>query len=288
MADRGWRMAARAAVRHALAEDLPDGDVTSEATVPVATRARGTFVCKAPAVVCGLDVAREVFRQVGGVRFTPRAKDGDRVAKGAAIADVSGRARAILAGERTALNFLQQLSGVATMTRAFVELARGTRAKILDTRKTTPGLRALEKYATRCGGGANHRASLSDAALIKDNHIAAAGGAERIREAVLALRLRRGPRFRIEIEAQTPELALLFATLPVDVVMLDNLPVPAMKRLVPAMRRINARLIIEASGGIGLKTARAVARTGVDWISVGALTHSAPAVDISLDVELSR
>ncbi len=275
-------------VRRALAEDLPAGDVTSEATVYPARRAVGLFHCKQKAVVCGLDVAREVFRQVGGAKLTPCVKDGARVAKGAVIAEIAGKARSILAGERTALNLMQRLSGVATLTRAFVDRVRGTRAKILDTRKTTAGLRSLEKRAVVCGGGTNHRMSLSDAALIKDNHIEAVGDEERLRESILALRVKRGPGFRIEIEAQTEEQALLFSTFDVDVVMLDNLAPPVMRKLVPVMRKLNPGLTIEASGGINLKTVRAVAECGVDWISVGAITHSAPAVDISLELHLPR
>ncbi len=281
-------MSRRRAVALALREDLGRGDVTSAATVPPSRRAVGLFLAKQPAVVAGLDVAAEVFRQVGGARFVPKARDGARVRKGDVVAEISGRARSILAGERTALNFLQRLSGVATLTRRYVDAVRGTRARILDTRKTTPGLRELEKRAVLAGGGTNHRMGLWDAALIKDNHVEAAGDDEALRAAVAALRRRRGPGFRIEIEAQTPEQALLFSTFDVDVVMLDNLPVAAMARLVPRMRAINPSILVEASGGITLKTVAAVARTGVDWISVGALTHSAPAVDLSLELHLPR
>ncbi len=276
------------AVRRALHEDLAHGDVTSEATVYPARRAVGLFHCKQRAVIAGLDAAKEVFRQVGGAKFTPTVRDGARVQKGHVIAEIAGRARSILAGERTALNFLQRLSGVATLTRAFVDRVRGTQAKILDTRKTTPGLRALEKRAVLAGGGVNHRMSLGDAALVKDNHIEAAGDDERLREAVLALRAGRGPAFRVEIEAQTVDQALLFATFDVDVLMLDNIGAPVMRKLVPVLRKLNPSLTIEASGGISLKTVRAVAETGVDWISAGAVTHSAPAVDISLELHLPR
>lgn len=278
----------REIVRRALDEDLAGGDAASEATIPPSLRASGRVVAKTEGVVCGLEVAREVFRQAGGTAFVPAARDGARMRRGQALARVSGRARSILAAERTALNFLQQLSGVATLTRAFVERVRGTRARILDTRKTVPGLRALQKYAVRCGGGANHRRSLGDAALIKDNHLRAVGDPEAIREMVLALRLRRGPDFPIEIEAQSAEEALLFSTFPVDVVMLDNLPVATMRKLVPAMRKLNPGLTIEASGGVTLDTVRSIARTGVDRISVGALTHSARSVDLSLELRWGR
>ena len=276
-------MTLRSIVAAALAEDIGRGDVTSESTVPASTRALGRLVARQKAVVAGLDVAREVFKQVGGVVWSARAKDGDRVRPGLVVAEVRGKARSILGGERVALNFLQRLSGVATLTRAFVDAVKGTGAKILDTRKTTPGMRVIEKAAVRAGGGTNHRIGLGDAAIIKDNHIAASGS---VAAAVEDLRRRRGPRFRIEIEAQSRAQALAFAELDLDVLMLDNMPVPAMRRLVGELRRIRPRLLIEASGGVTLKTVRAVAKTGVDWISVGALTHSAPAADFSLDLTL--
>ena len=268
-------------VSAALAEDVGRGDVTSEAAVPATSWTCGCLVARQRAVVAGLDVAREVFRQVGGTTWRARAKDGDRVRRGQVVAEIRGLARSILTGERVALNFLQRLSGTATLTRAFVDAVKGTGAKILDTRKTTPGLRLLEKAAVRAGGGTNHRVRLDDAALIKDNHISAT---ESVAAAVEQLRRRRGPRFRIEIEAQSRAQALAFAELDIDVLMLDNLSVPAMRRLVPEVRAIRPKLLIEASGGVTLETVRAIAETGVDWISVGALTHSAPAVDFSLDL----
>jgi nicotinate-nucleotide pyrophosphorylase (carboxylating) len=271
----------RSTVAAALAEDVGRGDVTSEAAIPRNTRSTGRLVARQNAVVAGLDVAREVFRQVGGVAWRSRAKDGDGVRPGQGVAEIRGRARSILTAERVALNFLQRLSGTATLTREFVDAVKGTGAKILDTRKTTPGLRALEKAAVRAGGGTNHRFGLYDAALIKDNHIAACGS---IPVALEALRRRKGPRFRIEIEAQSRAQALAFAELDIDVLMLDNMPAPVLRRLVPELRRIRPRLLIEASGGVTLKSVRAIATSGVDWISVGALTHSAPAVDFSLDL----
>ena len=267
-------------VSSALAEDIGRGDVTSEATIRASTRAIGRLVARQRAVVAGLDVAREVFRQVGGVTWRARAKDGDAVKPGRVVAEVRGRARSILAGERVALNFLQRLSGTATLTRAFVDAVKGTGARILDTRKTTPLLRDLEKAAVLAGGGMNHRFGLDDAALIKDNHIAASRS---IASSVDALRRRRGPRFRIEIEAQSRAQALAFAELDIDVLMLDNISAPGMRRVVRHVRRVRPRLVLEASGGITLKTVRAVAKTGVDWISVGALTHSAVSLDVALD-----
>lgn len=243
-----------------------------------AARARGRFVAKQDLVLCGAGFAAEVFRQVGA-RFSSRAKDGDRIRKGAAFAAVAGPARRVLAGERTALNFVQQLSGVATLTRRFVELARPVR--VYDTRKTTPGLRLVEKYAVRCGGGNNHRIGLSDGVMIKDNHVAAVGDLETLREKVFELAEKGLP---IVIEAQTLEQAILFATFPVDVLMLDNFSAAGLARAVRAVRSVHPRLQIEASGGVSLDTVGAIARTGVDRVSVGALTHSAPAVDISLEL----
>ncbi|MBI4563531.1 MAG: carboxylating nicotinate-nucleotide diphosphorylase [Planctomycetes bacterium] len=271
-------------VAQALAEDVGSGDVTSEATIPFDRRAVGMIVLKRPAVICGLPLAREVFRRLGGAALAPLVKDGARARSGRAVARVTGKARSILTGERVALNFLQRLSGIATLTRAFVDAVRGTGARILDTRKTTPGCRLLERYAVRAGGGTNHRFGLFDAALIKDNHIQGAGDLEALRRAVAALRRRRGARFRIEIEAQTPEQALVFATWEVDALLLDNMSVAALRSLVPRLRRANPALTLEASGGVTLKSVRAIAATGVDWISVGALTHSAPAIDLSLDL----
>jgi nicotinate-nucleotide pyrophosphorylase (carboxylating) len=263
-------------VRRALEEDGALRDLTGPIVGNV--RARGRLVAKQDLVACGLDVARDAFRQVGAA-LVPRVKDGARLKKGAVLATVSGPARRILAGERVALNFLQRLSGVATLTRRFVELARP--ARIFDTRKTTPGLRALEKHAVRCGGGHNHRAGLHDGVMIKDNHIAAVGDLEALREKVHALAARRLP---IVIEAQSLEQALVFSTFPVQVLMLDNFAPAALRRIVRLVRAVHPRLEIEASGGVNLKTVRAIARTGVDRISVGALTHSAPACDISLDL----
>jgi nicotinate-nucleotide pyrophosphorylase (carboxylating) len=264
-------------VRRALQEDGAFRDLTS----PIVgnARARGWFLAKQDLVLCGMGPAAETFRLVGA-RFTPKTKDGRRLKRGAVFATVEGPARRVLAGERTALNFLQQLSGVATITRRFVDLAKP--AKVFDTRKTTPGLRALEKYAVRCGGGHNHRSGLHDGVMIKDNHIAAINDLEILREKVYELALKRVP---IVIEAQTMEEAVLFATFPVDVVMLDNFSVPRLRRAVALVRKVNPSIALEASGGVNLKTVRAIARTGVDRVSVGALTHSAPAVDISLEFE---
>jgi nicotinate-nucleotide pyrophosphorylase (carboxylating) len=264
-------------VRRALREDGAFRDLTSPIVGNAKARAR--FLAKEDLVVCGMRQAAETFRFVGA-RFTPRVRDGQRVRRGSTLATVSGPARRILAGERTALNFLQQLSGVATLTRRFALLARP--AKVFDTRKTTPGLRVLEKHAVRCGGGHNHRTGLHDGVMIKDNHISAIGDLDVLRERVHELALKHVP---IVIEAQTIGEALLFATFPVQVLLLDNFTPSLLRRAVRLVRRVNPGIPIEASGGVNLKSIRTIARTGVDRVSVGALTHSAPAVDISLEFE---
>lgn len=263
-------------VKRALLEDGAFRDLTS-AIIPN-RRATGIFLAKQDMVVCGLDVARRAFRHVG-VAFAPKVRDGKAVKKGAVLATVTGPARRILAGERTALNFVQQLSGVATITRRFVELAKP--ARVYDTRKTTPGLRELEKYAVRCGGGYNHRMGLHDGVMIKDNHIAALGDLDALREKVESIAASGRP---IVLEAASHGDALLFATFPIQVLMLDNFTVPGLRRAVRAVRKLNPSLEIEASGGVTLATVRSIARTGVDRVSVGALTHSAPAADISLEL----
>ena len=287
------------AVADALAEDLGlSGDITTDATVPAKAVARAVFAARKPGVVSGLAVAQATFAALDPkVKFTPLAADGDAVVAGNAIARVSGPARAILTGERVALNFMGRMSGIATLTRAYVDAVAGTKAAIVDTRKTTPGLRAFEKYAVRCGGGMNHRVGLFDAIMIKDNHIAACGGLE---PALRAARARAGHLVKIEVEVDTlaqldEVLALTFpaVTKPgiasqgaagrlADVVLLDNMT-PAQLR--DAVARVAGRLLTEASGGVSLATVRAIAETGVDLISAGALTHSAPVLDLGLDFE---
>ena len=277
--------ALRDAVARALAEDRVLEDVTTQATVPPDQFGRGSLLVKQDGVLCGLDAAREVFRQLGGaVAIEARAADGDAVARGQVVATLAGPLAALLSGERVALNFLQRLSGIATLTRAFVErAAEGGAARITDTRKTTPGLRALERYAVRAGSGHNHRDTLADLVLIKDNHLAAAAA----RGVALPELLRevRGhaphPR-RIEVEAPDVETALLAIEAGADIVMLDNMEVASMREAVEAAA---GRVVLEASGGVNLDSVRQIAATGVDLISVGALTHSAPALDISLEVE---
>jgi nicotinate-nucleotide pyrophosphorylase (carboxylating) len=269
-----------AIVRRALEEDLGDGDVTTRCTIGPDAWVTGRLLAKAPGVVAGLEVVRSVFGLLDArVRLAPRVADGEEVEARTVVADISGPGRAVLSGERVALNFLQRMSGIATLTRRFVEAARGTRAVILDTRKTAPGLRALDKWAVRLGGGQNHRMGLYDMVLIKDNHIAAVGS---ITEAVA--RVRAGdPRHRpIEVEVTTlAELGEALA-LGVDRIMLDNMSHEQMRE---AVRITSGRIPLEASGGVRLDTVQAIAATGVDFISAGAITHSISALDISLDLD---
>jgi len=269
----------RQIVRRALAEDLGWGDVTTEATVGAEVRGHGTIVVKAPCVLAGLDVAAEVFRQLDpAVHITLRNRDGDRTEPGAVAAEVRGAAALMLTAERTALNFLQRLSGIATLTRRYVDAAGG-RITVLDTRKTTPTLRALEKYAVRAGGGCNHRSGLDDGILIKDNHVRLAVG---VAEAVKRMKAAR-QEMLVEVEAQS--LADVEAAIDAgaDVILLDNLP---LEQIHQAVGRIAGRAKIEISGGVSLDRMPELARTGADYVSVGALTHSAPAVDLSFEIDL--
>ncbi|MYE46942.1 MAG: carboxylating nicotinate-nucleotide diphosphorylase [Chloroflexi bacterium] len=275
----------RDAVARSLAEDRVLEDVTTQATVPPDQSGRGSLLVKRDGVLCGLDAAREVFRQLGGtIAIEARAADGDAVACGQVVATRAGPLSTLLSGERVALNFLQRLSGIATLTRAFVErAAEGGTARITDTRKTTPGLRALERYAVRAGGGHNHRDTLADLVLIKDNHLAAAAArGVALPELRREVRERAPHTHRIEVEAPDVETALLAIEAGADIVMLDNMTVAAMREAVEAAA---GRAVLEASGGVNLESVRKIAATGVDLISVGALTHSAPALDISLEVE---
>lgn len=276
------KRAIREAVARALDEDVGWGDLTSESLVPAGLDATATIVAREAGAVAGLPVAREVFRQIDDdVAFDTVARDGERVQAGGVLARVRGRARSILAGERVALNFLQRLSGTATLTARYVDAVEGTGARIVDTRKTTPGLRVLEKYAVRCGGGHNHRTHLGDAVLVKDNHrVALRAAGEELPDAIR--RARGELPHTVSIEVELDSLAELDAVLDagVDAILLDNMDPPA---LADAVRRIDGRAISEASGGITLDTVRRVAESGVDLISVGALTHSAPALDVALD-----
>jgi nicotinate-nucleotide pyrophosphorylase (carboxylating) len=268
----------REAVRRALAEDLGWGDVTTEATVPSGMRARGVIVAKCSCVIAGLDVAAEAFLQLDpGCTFDRKLKDGDRCAHGDTIVEVRGQAGAMLTAERTALNFLQRLSGIATLTRKFVDAAGGGIA-VLDTRKTTPTLRALEKYAVRAGSGTNHRSGLDDGVLIKDNHIRLAGGVEQ----AVKLMKDADPEMPIEVEAQSLEQIDAAIAAGADIILFDNLSIDAIRE---GVRRVNGRAKIELSGGVTLERIPELAKTGANYVSVGALTHSAPAADLSFELE---
>jgi nicotinate-nucleotide pyrophosphorylase (carboxylating) len=266
----------------ALAEDLgDDGDVTSQATIPESVRGKAEFIARSAGVLAGLEAAERVFMRVDStVAFNASRTDGYRLSTGETFATVEGPMRSILTAERTALNFLQRLSGVATQTRLFVDAVAGLPVKILDTRKTTPGWRMLEKYAVRMGGGTNHRIGLHDMVLIKDNHIAAMHGD--IRGAIEAAR-KRFPRLPLEVEVDSlQQFEVALAARP-DFVLLDNMSVEQMREAVARRNAIAPSIPLEASGGVNLQTVRAIAETGVDRISVGALTHSAKALDIALD-----
>ena len=267
-------------VRAALAEDLGRaGDITSAACIDADATLAVDFVSRQPGVIAGIGCARLAVAALDPAAFfEATATDGDRVEPGARLARVTGNARAILSAERVALNLLGRLSGVASLTATYVEHVSHTGAKIIDTRKTTPGLRMLEKYAVRCGGGANHRFGLDDAVLIKDNHVAACGG---VGEAVRRARVHVGHMVKVEVEVDTLEQLHEALSERPDIVMLDNFSLDDLRE---AVRLADRRVILEASGGVNLRTVRAIAETGVDLISVGALTHSAPVLDIGLDV----
>ncbi|HZR26463.1 MAG TPA: carboxylating nicotinate-nucleotide diphosphorylase [Vicinamibacterales bacterium] len=265
-------------VRQALLEDVRDGDITTEAIVDATLQARGQFLAKSDCVVAGLDVAIDTFRQIDtSVRVTALSRDGDVCRAGETIAHVFGSARALLVGERTALNFLQRLSGIATRTRRFVDAADGG-ITILDTRKTTPLLRRLEKYAVRVGGATNHRSGLFDAILIKDNHVRLAGGVT----AAIARARRHRPNLPVEVEAQTLSEVDEARAAGAEVILLDNMSTDDIRA---AVATVNGAAKIEISGGVTLDRIPELAATGADYVSVGALTHSAPAVDISFEIE---
>lgn len=267
-------------VRAALEEDLAWGDLSAWGAVGSDRPARGILQAKAEGVVAGLGVAAQAFALLEpGFGFEPLVEDGMGVGPGVPLARLSGGARALLSAERVALNFLQRMSGVATVTRRYVEALEGARTQLVDTRKTTPGLRLLEKYAVRVGGGRNHRFGLSDAVMIKDNHILLAGGI-----AAAVENARRSAPFTARIEVECEDMAMVreAVTAGADVIMLDNMSDEAMRE---AVAFIAGRALTEASGGVTLERLPRIAATGVDFVSVGALTHSAPALDISLDVE---
>ncbi|MCU1672247.1 MAG: Nicotinate-nucleotide pyrophosphorylase [Frankiales bacterium] len=265
----------------AVEEDLAGGvDVTSTATVPVDLLGTAAFVPRQAGVVAGIPVAMAVLDAVGEVEFLSRSHDGVAVEPGSSVLDVRGPVRVLLTAERSALNLLCHLSGVATLTRRWADAIDGTDAHVRDTRKTTPGLRVLEKYAVRCGGGVNHRMALSDAALVKDNHVVAAGGVAAAFDAVRA----QFPDLEVEVECDTVEQVREVVAAGADLVLLDNMAIADMRAAVEVCRAAGVRT--EASGGLRLDNARAVAETGVDFLAVGALTHSAPVLDLGVDLRL--
>ncbi len=270
--------------RAALLEDVGRGDVTSLITVAEETRARARFVAREELVVSGLEAARAVIFEAGGeeVNFVALASEGDLLAAGSVLAEVEGPARPILAAERVALNLLMRLSGIANLTKRYVEAVAGTGVRITDTRKTTPGLRLLEKAAVKAGGGTNHRAGLDDGVLIKDNHLAVAGG---VTEAVRRARANSPHLLKVEVEVESLQMLEEAIRAGADVVLLDNMTPEEVREVVGLARREAPGLLVEVSGGVDLQTVRSYAEPGPDLISVGALTHSAPAADISLEVE---
>lgn len=271
----------RRRIADALIEDVGAGDWTTRWTVAAEAHASAYVITKAEGVIAGLAAFAEVYRQLGGVEVEPRLADGDHVAAGTVVATLSGSARAILTGERTALNFLGRLSGVATLTRRFVDAVDGTDVRITDTRKTTPLWREVERQATRAGGAVNHRRGLDDMVLVKENHLSCAGGIEAATGSIRAAN-----REGLRVEVETTSLAEVEAALASGVqrIMLDNMNPEKMREAVLRIRRVAPRPEIEASGGITLANVREVAETGVDFISIGALTHSAPALDLSLRI----
>lgn len=274
------------AVGQFLAEDIGRGDITTSSTVPQDTRGHGRFLAKEDLVICGLDVAEAVFFHLDpdSSEIETTFSDGDDVAAGTVFATLKGFADVLLVGERTALNLIQRMSGIATLTREFVKAVEGTNAAIVDTRKTTPGLRMLEKYAVTVGGGKNHRMGLDDGVLIKDNHIALAGG---IKEAVAAAKARVGHLHKIEVEVTNWAQLREAISAGAEIVMLDNQTPDEAAKLAKMARDMNPAVIIEASGGMDLHNVRAFAEAGVDLISVGRLTHSARAVDISFKIAVA-
>lgn len=264
-------------IAQSLEEDLGTGDITTASVVPAGTMVSGSFIARQQGIICGTDIAAMVFLTLDpSIKMEIAVSDGHKVNPGDEIAHISGPAPGILSGERLALNFMQRLSGIATNTAFFVSQVAGTSTKIVDTRKTTPGLRVLEKYAVKTGGGGNHRMNLSDGVLIKDNHIKAAGG---IRQAVEAARKNAPKTLKIEVETETLDQVDQALEAGADIIMLDNMAIETMRK---AVEKIGGRALTEASGNMDSKNLSAVAATGVDMISVGALTHSVKALDISL------
>ncbi len=268
----------------ALAEDIGTGDITTLSVIPSDAKAYGRYIAKEDGILCGMGAALRVYQLLSkgqeDFTFTPYFQDGDSFRKGDVLAEVRGNAILLLSGERVGLNLMQHMSGIATSTRRAVDAVAGTGAQIVDTRKTTPGMRVIEKYAVRIGGGSNHRFNLADGVLIKDNHIVAAGG---IAAAVAAARRRAPHTLKVEVEVETEAQLLEALEAGADIIMLDNMDEAAMEK---AVKLVNGRAVTEASGNMGERDLRAVALTGVDLISIGALTHSVHAADISLKFKL--
>ena len=274
---------ARETIQRALAEDLGPGDITSECFIPAGHRSTARLISGETCTLAGTATATEVFRQVDPtIEINLEKNDGDQITPGTLILTAKGPTRALLSAERTALNFLQRLSGIATLTRRFVDAVAGTKALILDTRKTTPGLREFERLAVRAGGGTNHRFGLFDRVLAKDNHLAVTGDADGIQSAIDQAKTR-APDILVEIEADTLDQVRLLGDLHgIDIILLDNMSNDQLRQAVQI--RGEKKILLEASGGVNLDTVAAIAATGIDKISVGALTHSAQAIDISLEI----
>lgn len=271
-------------INNALREDVKNGDITTKATISKSKKAVGKFLIKADGVIAGLEIAKAAFKQVDPkVKFEIKIKDGSKVKSGDIAAIVSGKAQSLLTAERTALNILQRMSGIATSANLFAEKVNHTKAKVIDTRKTVPGLRTLDKLAVKLGGCANHRIGLYDMFLIKDNHIEVAGSITKAVEACVKYNKKYRAKFKIEVETKNLIEVEEALKTKADIIMLDNFEVNEMKK---AVNLINGKCKVEASGGVNLDTIKSIAETGVDYISVGALTHSVKALDISLEISL--
>jgi len=271
-------------ISSALNEDVKNGDITSKATISKSKKAMGKFLVKADGIIAGLEIAKMVFKVVDPkIKFDIKIKDGSKVKYGNVAAIVTGKAQSLLTAERTALNFLQRMSGIATSANIYSEKVKHTKAKVIDTRKTVPGLRTLDKLAVKLGGCANHRIGLYDMFLIKDNHIEVAGSITKAVEACVKYNKKHRTKFKIEVETKNLKEVEKALTTKADIIMLDNFEVEEMNK---AVKMINGKCKVEASGGVNLDTVKAIAETGVDYISVGALTHSVKALDISLEITL--
>jgi len=267
-------------IEQALLEDIGTGDITTESIIPFNLKAKGIIKTSEEGVVAGLNITSLVFKKLDSeIIFQEKIKDGTQVVRGKVLAEITGPARTILKGERVALNFLQRMSGIATITSKFCQQVKGLPVRIVDTRKTTPGLRILEKYAVRMGGGYNHRFGLYDAVLIKDNHIAVAGG---IKSAVNSIRKQISHTVKIEVEVENLSQLQEALEMKVDIIMLDNMDLNTIKK---AVKIVKGKALIEASGGITLEKVREIAQTGVDLISIGSLTHSVKSLDISMEIK---